>query len=301
MVGTFNSRVLELMLGALLAAAMATESVGAELVKGQSRELGIQFEVRGGATWCAPDVAVVLTAARPDAFKPETQQFVLMLGRIRAVVMDQCPAVERLIFDGVAEQRPVMSIEMTRLTRWRRLINLDPRTRRPPCPGPKPAATECEKRVEAYLVAHKVMRGDQFSTAVLTTVLDDGESAHAIWQAAEVTGKLTIKERNEFAGGFTSNSQLAEAVLHGLAHQCSRDGAPHEGMWSAIWSEGSDREAAVRGFSCHPPADVPNHHALIITSVGSRFHVFALLARGSDPQAANRAAQSLALAITESR
>jgi hypothetical protein len=301
MVGTFSSRVLELMLGALLAAATVTESVGAEPVKGQSRELGIQFEVRGGATWCAPDVAVALTATKPDAFKPESQQFVLMLGRIRAVVMDQCPAVERLIFDGAAEQRAVISIEMTRLTKWRRLIKLDPKTRRPPCPGPEPAATECGKRVEAYLVAHKVMRGDQFSTAELTTVLDDSESAHAIWQAGEVTGKLTIKERNEFAGRFASNSQLAEAVLHSLTDGCSRDGAVHEGMWSAIWSEGSGREAAVRGVSCHPPTDVPNHHALIVTSVGTRFHVFALLTRGNDAQTVNRAAQSLALAITESQ
>jgi hypothetical protein len=293
--------MLQLMRGALLAAPLVAESVSAEPVKGQSRELGIQFEVTGGATWCGPDVVVALTAAKPDAFKPDTQQFVLMLGRIRAVVMDQCPAVERLIFDGAARQRAVMSIEMTRLTKWRRLIKLDPKTRRPPCPRPEAAAPECEKRVEAYLLVHKMMRGDQFSTAELTTVLGDSESAHAVWQSGEVTGKLTIKERNEFAGRFTSNSQLVEGVLHGLAHQCSRDGAVHEAMWSEIWSEGSDREVAVRGFSCRPPADVPSHHALIVTSASSRFHVFALLARGHDPQAANRAAQSLARAITEAR
>src|SRR5436853_887146 len=109
MAGTFSNFMLQLMLGALLAAAPVTESVSAEPVKGQSRELGIQFEVRGGATWCAPDVTVALTATKPEAFKPETEQFVLMLGRIRAVVMDQCPAVERLIFDGAAGQRAVFS------------------------------------------------------------------------------------------------------------------------------------------------------------------------------------------------
>jgi len=301
MAGKFSRYLLELMLGVLVAATLVAESGSAEAIKGQSRELGIQFELRGGATWCGPDAVVALTAVKPDAFKPETQPFVLMLGRIRAVIMDQCPAVERLIFDGAAEQRAVMSIEMTRLTRWRRLIKLDPKTRRPPCPKAEPAASECEKRVEAYLVAHKLMRGDQFSTAELTTVMDESESAHVIWQSGEVTGKLTIKERKEFAGRFASNTELADAVLHSLTDRCSSDGALHESIWSAIWLEGSDQEVAVRGFSCHPPAEVPNHHALIVTSVGSRFHVFALLARGNDSQAANRAAQSLAHAITEFR
>jgi hypothetical protein len=301
MAGTFSRCLSELMLGVLLAAALVAESGSTEPIKGQSRELGIQFEVRGGATWCGPDVAVALTAVKPDAFRPETQPFVLMLGRIRAVVMDQCPAVDRLIFDGAAEQRAVMLIEMTRLARWRRLIKLDPKTRRPLCPKAEPAAMECEKRVEAYLVVHKLMRGDQFSTAELTTVMDESESAHVIWQSGEVTGKLTIKERNEFAGQFASNTQLAEAVLQSLTDRCSGDGALHEGVWSAIWLEGSEREVAVGGFSCRPPADISNHHALIVTSVGTRFHVFALLARGNDPQVANRAAQSLALAITEFR
>ena len=284
----------------LLAVAIAGSARG-EAVKGQSRELGIQFEVGGGATWCTPDVVVALTAARADAFKPETLPFVQMLGRIRAVVIDQCPSVERISFDGAAQNRPVVSIEMTRLTKWRRLIKIDPQTRRPPCPTQEPAATECGKRVDAYLLTHRVMRGDSFAETELTTVLDEQDGAHAVWVSGEVIGKLTIKERNELAGRFASNSELAEAVLHGLADQCSREGAVHEGMWSETWSEGSDREAAVRGFSCRPLADVPNHHAIIVMSIGLRFYVFAFLARANDPEAAKRLAQGLAVALGDVR
>ena len=298
MVGTCRAWGIVFLSCVLLAVAIAGSARG-EVVKGQSRDLGIQFEVRGGATWCTPDVVVELTAAKADAFEPETLPLVQMLGRIRAVVIDQCPRVERISFDGTAQNRPAVSIEMTRLTKWRRLFNVDPKTRRPPCPTQVPAATECGKRVDAYLLIHKIMRGDRFAETELTTTLDEQDGAHAVWVSGEVIGKLTIKERDEFAGRFASNGQLAEAMLHGLADQCSREGAVQGGMWSETWSEGSD--LAMRGFSCRPPADISSNHAFIVISRGARFYVFALLDRGNDSEVVKRAAQGLAHAIGDAR
>jgi hypothetical protein len=269
------------------------------VIKGKSRDLGIQFVVRGGATWCAPDVVVELTAEKTDAFKPDTLPFVRMLGRIRAVVIDQCASVERIGFDATAKDRPAVSIEMTRLTKWRRLIKLDPRTRRPACPIQEPAETDCGKRADAYLFMHKIMRGDRFSRAELTTVLDEQDTAHAVWVLADIVGKLTIRERNEFAGRFRSNTQLAEAMLDGFVGQCHRDGALPVGIWSETLSDGSD--LAVRGFSCRPPNDIANNHAFIVMSKAARFYVFALLDRGNDPEVVKRAAQGLAHAIRDVR
>jgi hypothetical protein len=296
MAGTFRSRRF-LPLGCGLLAAAIVGSAAGEVLKGQSRDLGIQFEAGGGAAWCKPDVAVALTAAKPDAFKPETLQFVQMVGRIRAVVMDQCPSVERITFDATAQLRPVMSIEMTRLTKWRRLFNLDPKTRKPPCPTQEPAATECGKRADAYLVTHRVMRGDGFAETELTTVLDEQDGAHAVWASGEVIGKLTIRDQSEFAGRYASNGQLADAIMRGIGDQCSREGVAAEQMWS----EGSDRDVAVRGLSCRPKAGAPNHHAVLVTSAGPRFQIFALLTSGSDAEATRIAARQLALAIGEAR
>src|SRR5262245_9629096 len=97
-----------------------------------------------------PDVAVALTAPKADAFQPEARSFVQMVGRIRAVVMDQCPTVERIVFEAAAQRRTVLPIEMTRLTRWQRLVPVDPETRRPACPRAEPAAAECAKRADAF-------------------------------------------------------------------------------------------------------------------------------------------------------
>jgi hypothetical protein len=278
-----------------------TGEAKAEVVKGQSRDLGIQFEVVGGENWCRPDVAVALTAAKPDAFKPEGLPFVQMLGRIRAIVMHQCPLVERIAFDGVSEQRTVLSIEMTRLTRWRRMFPIDPKTRRPLCPGQGPAATECGKRADAYLIAHKLIRGDRFVDSELTAVLEESDESHAVWISGNVVGKLTIRERSEFAGRYASSGELAAAIVEVIGNQCSRDGAGREREWSQTWSRGAPYEVAARGLSCRPTAGEPNHYAVLVTSVGPRFHVFAMLASGKDADSAKAVATILALAMDNPR
>jgi hypothetical protein len=281
----------------LLVLVVTGETARTEVLKGQSRELGIQFEVSGGASWCAPDIAVALSAAKADAFKPETVQFVQMLGRIRAIIMDQCPRVERIAFDAAAQQRAVMSIEMTRLTKWRRLVRVEPGTRRPTCPT-KQQGAECDKHIDAYVLAHRLMRGDPFAVTELTSFLEEDEAgAHAVWRSGEVTGKLTIKEQSEYAGRFRSGNQLADAATDALRMLCSREGGRPDLLWSESWPRPMQEETAVRGFSCHPSAGVAEHRALIVSSAGTTFHVFALLASGADAQVARAAARDLVLAI----
>jgi hypothetical protein len=282
----------------LLAVAIAG-SAGGEVVKGRSRDLGIEFEVRGGATWCTPDVVVELTAARADDFKPETLPFVQMVGRIRAIVMDQCPSVERINFDGRSDNRPVVSMEMTRLTNWRRLIGINPRTRKPPCPTQEPAAAECGRRADAYLLMHQIMRGNEFAAAELTSALNEQDAAHVVWVLGDVVGKLTIKEHNDYAGRFTLSSQLAEVMLFGLVDQCRREGALPEGIWSENLPNPSD--LAMRGFSCRPTSDPWRNHAFIVMSKDTRFYVFALSDGGNNAGMVKLAAQKLAQAIGDAR
>jgi len=281
----------------LAACALLAGAAAGEPVKGQSRELGIRFEVRGAKDWCGSEIGVDLVADQPDAIKPDTLPFVRMAGRIRAVVMDQCRAVERIVFHATAPRRPMLTLETTRLTRWRGLVQLDPATRRPTCPTQEPEAADCGKRAEAYLAMHRIMQGAQFAEAELTTVLDSQEAAHAVWVAGGVVGKLTIKDRAELGGRYAASAQLGDAIAAGVAAQCSRDGGRAEPMWAEGWFDGTERELAVRGLSCRPRTGKTAHHAFLVMQALGRFHVLALLADRGDAETARAAARQLALAI----
>jgi hypothetical protein len=298
--GTYRRRgtapALTVTLASALLAVVTAGGAAGDVVKGQSRELGIRFEARGGEAWCGSEVGIDLAADKADAIKPDTLPFVRMAGRIRAVVMDQCPAVERLVLH-VAARRPALTIETTRLTRWRSLVQVDAATRTPTCPAREPEAADCGKRAEAYVVMHRIMQGEQFADAELTAVLDDQDAAHAVWVAGGVVGKLTIKERGELGGRYASGAQLGDAIATGIAAQCSRDGGTAQPVWAEAWFGGTEREVAVRGVSCLPRTGKAAHHAFLVMRAAERFHVLALLADQGDADAARAATRQLALAI----
>ena len=164
--GTYRRRSAAPWLACALLAHVTAGGAAGDVVKGQSRELGIRFEVRGGEAWCGSEVGIDLTADKADAIKPETLPFVRMAGRIRAVVMDQCPAVERIVFHAAAARRPALTIETTRLTRWRGLVHVDAATRRPTCPAQsrrRPTAGS-ERGLPCHAQDHA---GDRFQTEIL--------------------------------------------------------------------------------------------------------------------------------------
>lgn len=273
-------------------------SAHGEVLKGQSGSLGIQFEAVGGATWCQPDVTIKLTAGNAGAFKPEAPEFVRMIGRIRAVVTDQCPATERIRFDASSEKRVVMALEITRLTKWRRLFNVDSRTRKPICTT---QSDECALRADAYLMTHKIMRGERFAQAELTSVMDEQDEAHAVWTLGDVVGKLTIKDRSTLLGRYLSVSKLADAIMSGIVHQCAGEGAAQEQPWSETWSEGAYEDIAVRGASCRPKDGPPTHHTLLVALAGQRVQIFAFWTRSEDREVTRVAVKHVAIAIGHSR
>lgn len=290
--------------GLLLASAqlIATGSclAQAETVRGQSRELGIRFEVDGGQDWCRPEISVTLSAAKREAFQPEALQFVQMLGRIRAVVLDQCPSLERIVFVGAANKQAVMAVEMSRLTRWARVIEVDPATREPACPDDARLGSDCGKRVEAYSLAKRLMRGGEFAEVEVTTLLEPGDAAHLAWKAPDLVGKLTIRDRGDFSGQLRSSDGLADAVIRELTKACRSEGGLADRSWGENWPDAaSTGPIAARGVSC--ANSVPHHHAVIVASTPARFHIFALRSEGEAPDPVQVAAKAMAQAMSAGR
>jgi hypothetical protein len=279
-----------------LAILYLTGSASADTVRGQSRDLGIRFETAGGVEWCAPNVEVRLTADKASAFQPDTVPFLQMLGRIRAVVMDGCPATENLLFEGVVGRQPVFAGEMSRLTRWRRLIALDQKSHRPLCPASADEA-DCKNRGDAYVMARRLMRGMLFKDTEITSVLEPGNPDHLAWVSGPVTGKLRITGRSAFSGLYKTSAQFADAIMADLGGACVSE----EGTVEPVPPRDPSLDLAQRGLLCRASGEPVAQNTVLVRSDNDRFYVFSFRAEGAEAETADRAAGHLLSAIKLNR
>lgn len=272
------------------AAVMFARTAAAEPVHGESSELGIRFEVLGGKNWCRPDTNVRLIA---PAFPSDTIPFVQMLGRIRAVVLSQCPEIEYIVFEGVTAGRPVYAAEMSRITRWRRLINLDPVTRKPDCPTRDAAG--CAPRVGAYLTVRSLIRGPSFENVELTSALEPNSDLTLRYD--NVIGKLRIAPRENVTKDFATAADFAGAIVADIAEGCKSSGSQPDRVQRKDYSP----RLAQRTVGCHPAQGLAAQNVVVVWSVRNEYRVFSLWAEGDARAAALKLAGRFAAAIERAR
>jgi hypothetical protein len=174
----------------LCACAVLAAPVSAnEAPKGASQELGIAFRTTGGTDWCREDILVELTARRPQALDIDAQPFVLMIGRIRAVVQNLCPDVERLRFEAPLPNAEPVRFELSRLTSWRRITPMTPGFLQPACTEPATLST-CARAAELYAIAHRAFRGKAFSEVTLLDWQDGLPTDGISWRERDVVGRI---------------------------------------------------------------------------------------------------------------
>jgi hypothetical protein len=272
---------------------LASICSAAEPVRGRSRDLGIDFAAVGGAKWCAPSVVMRLDGPQPSIFNPDNSGFVLMIGRIKSIILDQCPSVELITFEGRSRDRPVFGLELSRLTKWRRLVRLEPVTRKPICDGTEPSGPECDKRVAAYATAKQMMRGPTFADTEIVRLLDTNSGEQLVWNDHRVVGKLQLSHRGELGGQLTDNTALADAIIAQTSAACVAAGGK-AGVQSTS-SEGG--KVAHRAFNCEPAGGRPAQNVVLVTSENDWFYIFSLWSDDSDRTAAAKAARELVTAI----
>ena len=219
----------------------------AEEVRGRSDELGIDFEVAGGANWCAPSVTVMLMAKAPGVFDLEASPFARMVGRIRAVVSEPCPQLERIEFQGSTETSIAAMFEMTRLTGWRRFVPLDTANARQLCRGPDDKGA-CELRIAAYETAHQILRGEDFREAILVDYLDTTLPSHLTWRDGASTGKMTTLDADDLLQKFGSLGGMLDAMVGIVAARCARPGSD---SLDVAFEDKDDR--SYRAIPCSKP------------------------------------------------
>jgi len=276
---------------AFLFSAVGVTTANGETVRGESKELRIQFQVMGGAGWCGSRAKIRLTAASASRFQADTVPFLQMIGRIRAVVLVQCPSIEHIAFDGVAAGRVVFAAETSRLTKWRRFISLDPKTRRPACP---PSVTEdaCVAQVEAFLTAQSLMRGRAFDDTELTSVLQP-DSNDLAFRSNGVIGKLRITSRSDLGNDFSTAGQFADAIIADISETCTKAG----GTAAPVKSKDFGYDLVQREMSCRPPNAPVAQDVILVWASKEKFQVFSLWAEDSAGSGAISFAGYLADAI----
>lgn len=268
--------------------------VHAEKVHGKSRNLGITFEVAGGANWCKPDVNIDLKAQSAATFQPDTVPFLQMIGRIRAVVLAQCPNIEVLRFDATAGQQVTFAAEMSRLTRWRRFIRLDPVTQRPLCPDAIDGT--CAERVDAFLLAQKVMRGDNFADTEVVNA-SEGDDHDLSLRSGPVVGKLRIATRADELAGFSTAAQFASAIVSDIGNACTKDGG--NAVTAKTRSFGTN--LARSETACRQAKGATAKTIVLVWATNDRFRVFSLWADDPNQPALSRFANRLTEAIRRVR
>lgn len=284
-----------LVAGAILTLCVTAAGLAvAETVHGESRELGIRFQVAGGNTWCSPRIHIALTSDNPDALRSDSIPFIQMIGRIRAVVQSQCPKIETIVFEDGKSPGSGFKAEMSRLTQWRRLIAFRPSSPLPFCP-PAVSGQQCEKQAEAYVIATGLLRGSRFDDAEIVNTLD-ADSDDLIFRFGHVVGKLRIVTEAEYAGQYSTAAKLADAITNGIEEACGKDGGhdkpAHHDMGSNL---------ARRDLHCRSPGQPDRQNAVLVWEAKGEFRVFSLLAEGNAAGEALRLAGDLARAIRAQR
>lgn len=267
-------------------------AAAAEPVHGRSKELGIRFALAGGSDWCNATVVVRLRAGRASVYQPDDIPFLKMAGRIRAIINAQCPTVERILYVGFVKRRKVFAAEMTKLTRWRRFISLDPDTEAPTCAGAQDDG-ECDKRAAAYTMMTQVLTGPAFADVELTSVMEDRTDLHAGWRANEAFGALKLRRRSEHEGRDTDNAALAEANIADVEEACSEKGGQALRIPSADYGE----PLTFRSVLCQRPGEPSLLNIVLVTTRNDWFYLFSLWGEEPNMAPANTMATALAEAL----
>jgi hypothetical protein len=246
-----------------------TTTAPAQEVHGRSSDLHIDFRVLGGANWCRPDVEVRLSATSADAYKTaDTIPFVQMLGRIRAVILSQCETAETIVFEGRAEKQIAFAAEMSRLTKWRRIINLEHKSRKPLCPVDS-SETQCKDQIELYLTARAALKGEAFRDVEIVRALES-DADDLTFRIDKVVGKIRIA-RGDTVVSFPKAAKFADAIGADIAASCEKE----RGAVEVIKAADFGVEISRRGSICRA-ANQSSTTTVLVWTKGDTFRVLSL-------------------------
>jgi hypothetical protein len=268
-------------------------STTAETVHGESQALGIKFEAAGGDHWCKPEVTVRLTGPA-SGFATDDVPFLQMVGRIRAVLVSQCPQIETIVFDGITGAQTRFSAEFSRLTHWRRFVRLQPDRQTPLCTSG--SNDECAARVAAYLLARRLFQGKAFSETEVTNTLDN-QSHDLSFRAGAVIGKLRIVRRTDVAGEYPSAARFAVAIAATIIEGCAADG----GRTKQTGPRNYGSDLVQVAVSCRYPQRPAAQNVVLVSSGGGDYRVFSLWAEGPGMRESLDFSDRLATAMQRAR
>ena len=258
-------------LSVLVVMSSSCESFARGPVSGRSDDLNITFQAEGGDQWCGSTVRITMSANDDSSFAKSTERFQQMIGRLRGAVTSksECPKVEKIALEGRVADRVVYAAETSRLARWL-LIEYDLITGRPKCFKSDMDRLQCDKYVEAFILAQSVMSQKGFGGVTFTQMLSIGtQDSDLEWKSGEGVGKLKIVDLEAMKAAGAPSNEIAKAIADGRKQICQNSG----GRVVEEISDTHGRDLAREGLTCSQGAAKRVEH-FIVSKQGSKAFVF---------------------------
>lgn len=269
---------------AISAIALSTVAF-AEAPTGQSKSLGISFKVLSDKPeWCNANVSVQLVARKASTFAGNREALQQTIGRIRAIIVGECPGVQKISFQGIHNKRPTYQAASWRLARWR-LVELNSQGM-PVCPA---SDEPCDKRSAGFIRLLEYMASSSFRNIEFTRFLDASSSALVEWR--DPYGNVGHLKQLTPAPDVMATMTTADAanrLMRSLLKQCIS-----EESFKAQEPLDLSPAVSLRAVRCRTDK-YPLSQYSVVQRVGRSFYVYTFASFESDDSETSSQARHLA-------
>ncbi|WP_105405467.1 hypothetical protein [Neorhizobium sp. T7_12] len=227
-----------------------------EAPHGQSQQLPISFQVRGGAAWCNKGVTVDLKSKDAGVLTDGSEAFQQMLGRIRSGIESECPQVRNIGFYGRATKGEVAIGESLKVTDWI-YVPFKVDGKRPDCEGPLNGEL-CNQRWRVFNDIRSLFLDGAFSQGILTRFLSTREGADAEFVSGEAKGRVAFVPTTSGVP-FKTAAEFVGQQIDQTAKNC-------QGQVTKTQNEAFNAQTSYQSLTCQSADEAAHTHFVIFQS-----------------------------------
>jgi hypothetical protein len=241
-----------------------------------------------------PDVDLDVVAQAAGALNPRDREVQQTMGRVRAAVQHECPAMVNLKLTGIVDGQTVAVFQLNKRVNWL-LLGMEPQNPNyPKCPLVGTDTNRCQQLVDAFVFTDALMADRVFEKVVFSAFLQPIEGSPELeWRGENSVGQLRILSAEDLGGHLMSAQQVVDVFLQGKRQNCvngtqSMNSQPDSG--EALVSHGA--------ITCGE-AQNPERTHVVVAQRGGNIAAYSLVSKSPDFGDVDRLADALVQRLRE--